>query len=95
MKNIGIKKKVLVASLLSLMLLTCELAQLDRSSNTLRCGTRSTNEQIENQVSLNPAITTTDRDRSRKDHTHHLGKVCQVSWLRWYLVRIWWSFLLR
>ena len=95
MKNIDIKKKLLATSLLSVILLTCELAKLDRSSNTLRCGTRSTNEKIESQVSLNPSITTTDREKSWKDHTHHLGKVCQISWLRRYLVRIWWSLLLQ
>lgn len=95
MKNIDIKKKLLATSLLSVMLLTCELAQLDPSNDTVRCGTRSTNEEIESQVSLNSSITTTDRDKSWKNHTHHLGKVCQASWLRWYLIRIWWSLLLQ
>lgn len=95
MKNIDIKKKLLATSLLSVLLLTCELAQLDRHNDTVRCGTRSTNEKIESQVSLNPSITTTDRNKSWKDHTHHLGKVCQASWLRRYLIRIWWLLLLR
>ncbi len=94
MKNIDIKKKLLAVSLLSVLLLTCELAQLDRSNHTVRCGTRSTNEEIESQVSLNPSTTTREHDKSWKGHTHHLGKVCQASSLR-YLVRIWLSFLLR
>ncbi|MGD1702992.1 hypothetical protein [Dapis sp. BLCC M229] len=94
MKNIDIKKKLLAASFLSILLLTCELAQLDRSNDTVGCGTRSANEEIESQVSLNHSITNTDREKSWKDHTHHLGKVCQASSLQ-YLVKIWLSFLLR
>ena len=88
----GINKKLLAASLLSVVLLTCELAKLDRFSKTLRCATGSTNEQIENQVSFNPSTTTTERDKSWKDDTYHLGKVCQTSSFR-YLVRILWSLL--
>jgi len=92
MKNIDAHKKLLAASLLSVVLLTCELAKLDRSSNALRCATGSTNEQIENQGNFNPATTTTERGKFWKDHTHHLGKVCQTSWFP-YLVKILWSLL--